>query len=1408
MDRTVEREGERDAQLTFTMLKPLCTQLLDLSSTSSEDRGMVLNALQKVLKKVPSAGLQRCIDYALFPLVLLLDAAVANRSSKPLHQMEFSAKNQEVRVGDRVAEGVLSCLEVILERCVLETPSQATMLLRKLTSAAMLSPKEAAEEFRQGVVKCLQALLQNLRPCGSSTCVCKQISPSPFVGLQQSPLAFFGECAIVKPEAEEHMEVSDTCPLGYLQSENMSVAIGHLISLLLQIAEAEAARGAVGSGKLRQHALSTLRTLILKVGTADGLAFFLPGVVSGFAKVIHSSRASKGNFRSSIPTGLVHTSGAAGWPAAVEEAVKGLTEMLVIVLGDEKNAELCSSPGSLEKDGLDKHEQVTAAAALETLQGLSMQLHRAGKEKSGQTAAPEISGSKAITSWGKQQTMDIVSTNQVATGGSSLPLRSRRTKEWLDLASSRVYALLSQTFPVLCAHQSAAVRVALTEATAILLATCGRSLKNCTTLFLECLLALSCDDWEHVASAAQAYLTLLFTPLGNDNFHFPRNNGKSMDVHEKQKTFHTCLVKISSSTLDQLPRMVFSSDIPMSVLHARRLTAAMYFLGPDGVSSQLLDTMASKQKFIQTLSQCLSFNTTFTGSLEQITSSRPVLSGPIISEVKSGDHGDDSEGLGEKRRDTASMRVEQGMQAENLPTMPPWLSLGSGSKLYHALIYILRLAGLSAVTDQNNGATLVSFMDLLLVNVRQAAATFSSYGNDMTLEERISGGQELRMAATSVCVLNEVIFGASGAWNRKLFLELGDQMLFRTLQCQMAKEKYSTAQQKDSAQDLQFENSEEFIPFQSLQARWQAADKDEVTKILSDCAGTTLHDYLSPEVWDQPTDLASATFANKAALDELPSVHTFQDNIMLQKVLVDGVGVLGIALGKAFEECGYLGLVLFPLLEKLASPSYHIQSAAAVVLNTLCSHCEYASVRELVVANVDLVIDSLCRQFRHLTMYPNAPNLLAAILHHTNVSADLLPLLEEPLRGIVLELDVLSRRNHPHFTVPLLKALREITRATKVEAGSLLEKAAKASLSCRSLLDTATPRKQEIADAGPDSRKVIEDCDLEQLVNEFTDRQRCRRAVAAIATSCLEACGPLLASKDPQPCLLALDTVEDGISTLSQAEQAFVHESKEKESIEQLCKLVGGVNESTSLASVSDNNEAEQKKLLPSMNRVWPHLVLCLRHAYTLVVVHAVAVIASTTIECGGDFFTRRFQKDAIPVLVTLLREGSFLTQKTKPKSPGLLLPLSKVRSQDSAPAAVLKVQVGVLEGITRIASTKKSASALLSSFGLVAAWVVLIACHVEALQEAAANAVLALSKVDPDLVWIFVMDMLYGSSNEEFHGASPMGFPSFHQIFPPCRSPRETLCIKYSEFEGDLTNFSKNAAQNLLTRLERIESP
>jgi hypothetical protein len=208
------------------------------------------------------------------------------------------------------------------------------------------------------------------------------------------------------------------------------------------------------------------------------------------------------------------------------------------------------------------------------------------------------------------------------------------------------------------------------------------------------------------------------------------------------------------------------------------------------------------------------------------------------------------------------------------------------------------------------------------------------------------------------------------------------------------------------------------------------------------------------------------------------------------------------------------------------------------------------------------------------------------------------------------------------------------------------------------------------------------------------------------------------------------------------------------------------------------------------------------------VVLRSIDVIVSCTIECGGEFFTRRFLKDAVPVFIRLLREGSMFSQKKKLKSPALLMPQYNKGVQETAPAARLKVQEAILEGISKIAVDKKSGSALLGSLSLVAAWVVLIACHVEALQEVATKAALALSNLDADLVWILVMDMVYGSVDQDFSVRTPKGFINFHEIFPPRQTPQDTLCIQYSSYEGELSNFSKDQAQRLLTRLETNDFP
>lgn len=69
-----------------------------------------------------------CFSYTLFPLLLLLDAAVDCRTSEKVDS-EGSAEMFDVlkkphKVSDRVAEGVLQCLEELLVKCHLGSVEQ------------------------------------------------------------------------------------------------------------------------------------------------------------------------------------------------------------------------------------------------------------------------------------------------------------------------------------------------------------------------------------------------------------------------------------------------------------------------------------------------------------------------------------------------------------------------------------------------------------------------------------------------------------------------------------------------------------------------------------------------------------------------------------------------------------------------------------------------------------------------------------------------------------------------------------------------------------------------------------------------------------------------------------------------------------------------------------------------------------------------------------------------------------------------------------------------------------------------------------------------------------------------------------------------------------------------------------
>ncbi|URE03326.1 BRCA2, helical [Musa troglodytarum] len=122
--------------------------------------------------------------------------------------------------------------------------------------------------------------------------------------------------------------------------------------------------------------------------------------------------------------------------------------------------------------------------------------------------------------------------------------------------------------------------------------------------------------------------------------------------------------------------------------------------------------------------------------------------------------------------------------------------------------------------------------------------------------------------------------------------------------------------------------------------------------------GSILHEYLS-QVWDIPLDQNAPLLEHEIEL-HLP-LHFFLDTIMLQQEM-----------------------------------------------NLICSNSEIR-----ITSDAVLLV--------HLDVNPHVPDVLAAILSCVGTARDILPLLEEPMRAVSSELEVLGRHQHPNLTIPFLK---------------------------------------------------------------------------------------------------------------------------------------------------------------------------------------------------------------------------------------------------------------------------------------------------------------------------------------------------------------------------------------------------
>lgn len=143
--------------------------------------------------------------------------------------------------------------------------------------------------------------------------------------------------------------------------------------------------------------------ILLKVGTADQLAFFLPGVVSQVGKALLVSKTM--------------ISGAAGSMEAMEQAIRGLAEFLMIVLQDEANISV------LDDCDLDLNLNKSPLSILEDLRRLP-------SKKQDQVELTETMSAQ------KSSQSDVKKS-----------LHVDRTRDWIATASSHVNTILLGIFP-------------------------------------------------------------------------------------------------------------------------------------------------------------------------------------------------------------------------------------------------------------------------------------------------------------------------------------------------------------------------------------------------------------------------------------------------------------------------------------------------------------------------------------------------------------------------------------------------------------------------------------------------------------------------------------------------------------------------------------------------------------------------------------------------------------------------------------------------------------------------------------------------------------------------------------------------------------------------------------------------
>lgn len=72
-------------------------------------------------------------------------------------------------------------------------------------------------------------------------------------------------------------------------------------------------------------------------------------------------------------------------------------------------------------------------------------------------------------------------------------------------------------------------------------------------------------------------------------------------------------------------------------------------------------------------------------------------------------------------------------------------------------------------------------------------------------------------------------------------------------------------------------------------------------------------------------------------------------------------------------------------------------------------------------------------------------------------------------------------------------------------------------------------------------------------------------------------------------------------SSLAKVEEAYKHEKETKVAIEKVIQIYASNGQED---TVDVDDDADENRLLPAMNKIWPYLILCIKNKVSVVSVH------------------------------------------------------------------------------------------------------------------------------------------------------------------------------------------------------------